>query len=31
VVTLVLLIVIIVAMIKIDWEKLFEKHVGVKS
>jgi len=28
VVTLVLLIVIIVAMIKIDWEKLFEKHVG---
>ena len=30
-VTLVLLIVIIVAMIKIDWEKLFEKHVGVKS
>ena len=27
-VTLVLLIVIIVAMIKIDWEKLFEKHVG---
>ena len=28
VVTLVLLIVIIVAMIKIDWEKLFERHVG---
>ena len=27
-VTLVLLIVIIVAMIKIDWEKLFERHVG---
>jgi membrane protein YqaA with SNARE-associated domain len=31
VVTLVLLIVIIVAMIKIDWENLFEKHVGDKS
>jgi membrane protein DedA with SNARE-associated domain len=31
VVTVALLIVIIVAMIKIDWEKLFEKHVGVKN
>ena len=31
VITSVLLIIIIVAMIKIDWEKLFEKHVGVKS
>ena len=31
VITAVLLIVVIVAMIKIDWEKLFEKHVGVKS
>ena len=31
VITSVLLILIIVAMIKIDWEKLFEKHVGVKS
>jgi membrane protein DedA with SNARE-associated domain len=31
VVTAALLIVIIVAMIKIDWEKLFEKHVGVKN
>jgi membrane protein DedA with SNARE-associated domain len=30
-ITAVLLILIIVAMIKIDWEKLFEKHVGVKS
>jgi len=30
-VTLVLLIVIIVAMIKIDWEKLFERHVGNKN
>ena len=31
VITSALLILIIVAMIKIDWEKLFEKHVGVKS
>ena len=31
VVTATLLIVIIVVMIKIDWEKLFEKHVGIKS
>jgi len=31
VITFALLILIIVAMIKIDWEKLFEKHVGVKS
>jgi len=31
VVTAALLIVIIVAMIKIDWEKLFEKHVDVKN
>ena len=31
VVTLVLLIGIIVAMIKIDWEKLFERHVGNKN
>jgi len=31
VITSVLLILIIVAMIKIDWEKLFEKRVGVKS
>jgi membrane protein DedA with SNARE-associated domain len=31
VVTAVLLILIIVAMIKIDWEKFFEKHVGIKS
>lgn len=31
VITAALLILIIVAMIKIDWEKLFEKHVGVKS
>jgi membrane protein YqaA with SNARE-associated domain len=28
VITFALLIIIIVAMIKIDWEKLFEKHVG---
>jgi len=31
VITSALLIVIIVAMIKIDWEKIFEKHVGGKS
>ncbi|MGD9131817.1 MAG: VTT domain-containing protein [Candidatus Bathyarchaeota archaeon] len=31
VITSALLIIIIVAMIKIDWEKLFEKHVGGKS
>jgi len=31
VITSALLILIIVAMIKLDWEKLFEKHVGVKS
>jgi membrane protein YqaA with SNARE-associated domain len=31
VITSALLILIIVAMIKIDWEKLFEKHVGDKS
>ena len=31
VITAVLLILIIVAMIKIDWEKFFEKHVGIKS
>ena len=31
VVTSILLILIIVAMVKIDWEKLFEKHVGTKS
>ena len=31
VVTAVLLILILVAMIKIDWEKVFEKHVGAKS
>jgi membrane protein DedA with SNARE-associated domain len=30
-ITVALLILIIVAIIKIDWEKLFEKHVGVKS
>ncbi|MCW4015519.1 MAG: VTT domain-containing protein [Candidatus Bathyarchaeota archaeon] len=30
VVTSALLVVVIVAMIKIDWEKLFEKHVGAK-
>lgn len=30
VITAVLLILIIVAMIRIDWEKLFEKHVGFK-
>jgi membrane protein DedA with SNARE-associated domain len=30
VITAALLILIIVAMIKIDWEKLFEKHVSVK-
>jgi len=28
VITFALLILIIVAMIKIDWEKLFEKYVG---
>ena len=31
VITSALLILIIVAMVKIDWEKLFEKHVGGKS
>jgi membrane protein YqaA with SNARE-associated domain len=31
VITSVLLVIIIVAMIKIDWEKLFEKHVGGKN
>ena len=31
VITVALLMVIIVAMVKIDWEKLFEKHVCVKS
>ena len=31
VITSALLILIIVAMIKIDWEKLFEKHVGDKN
>ena len=31
VITIALLVVIIVAMIKIDWEKLFEKHVGSKN
>ena len=31
VITVVLLVVIIVAMIKIDWEKLFEKHVTQKN
>ena len=31
VITSALLIVVIVAMIKIDWEKLFEKHVGGKK
>jgi uncharacterized membrane protein YdjX (TVP38/TMEM64 family) len=31
VVTSALLILIIVAMVRIDWEKLFEKHVGGKS
>jgi membrane protein YqaA with SNARE-associated domain len=31
IVTTVLLILIIVAMIKIDWEKLFEKYVGAKK
>ena len=31
VITSALLIVIIVAMIRIDWEKFFEKHVGVKK
>jgi membrane protein YqaA with SNARE-associated domain len=31
VITSALLIIIIVAMIKIDWEKLFEEHVGGKS
>jgi membrane protein YqaA with SNARE-associated domain len=30
-ITIILLVVIIVAMIKIDWEKLFEKHVGNKN
>ena len=30
-ITAALLILIIVSMIKIDWEKLFEKHVGVKG
>ena len=31
VITVALLIIIIVAMIKIDWEKLFEKYVGTKK
>ncbi len=31
VITVALLVVIIVAMVKIDWEKLFEKHVGGKN
>ena len=31
VITVALLILIIVAMIKIDWEKLFEKHMGNKK
>ena len=31
VITAVLLIIIIVAMVKIDWEKLFEKHVANKE
>jgi membrane protein YqaA with SNARE-associated domain len=31
VITITLLAVIIVAIVKIDWEKLFEKHVGSKS
>jgi len=31
VITVALLILIIVAMIKIDWEKLFEKHIGAKK
>jgi membrane protein DedA with SNARE-associated domain len=31
VITAALLILILVAMIKIDWEKLFEKHIGRKS
>ncbi len=31
VITFVLLILIIVAMIKIDWEKLFEKYIGTKK
>jgi membrane protein DedA with SNARE-associated domain len=31
IITAALLIVIIVAMIKIDWETLFEKHVGNKK
>ena len=31
VITTALLILIIVAMIKIDWEKLFEKYVGKKK
>jgi membrane protein YqaA with SNARE-associated domain len=31
VITSALLIIIIVAMVKIDWEKIFEKHVGSKS
>lgn len=30
IITVVLLVVIIVAMIKIDWEKLFEKHINKK-
>jgi membrane protein YqaA with SNARE-associated domain len=30
-ITFALLVIIIVAIIKIDWEKLFEKHVGDKS
>jgi len=31
VITSALLIIIIVAMIKIDWEKIFEKHVGAEK
>ena len=31
VITSALLIVIIVAMIRIDWEKFFEKHIGIKK
>ena len=31
VISIALLILIIVAMIRIDWEKLFEKHIGEKS
>ena len=31
VITIVLLIIVIIAMIKIDWEQLFEKHFGDKK